>query len=1023
MSLFGSIRLASNALRADQIALQVVGQNIANANTPGYIREEVELSPAPTQRVGGLLMGLGVQVDAVVQKIDRFLEERLRGAVSDKSSAETRESTYTQLEQLIGELSNTDISTAMTSFFNSISEILNQPEDISVRNMAVLNANTLTQEIRGLSERVSQVRSDLNEQVKQSADDINRLTEEIRSLNVRIAATEGGDVSKSDAVGLRDQRLTALEDLAKLINIQVKEQPSGTVTVYTGGDYLVAEGVSRPVKVVLESDRGLNAAYIHVAETDLRLEPSGGELHGLLTARDNVLGGFLDKLDNFAGTLAFEFNKIYSSGQGLNGYTSLTSQAYVTDPDSPLDNAGLAFTPTNGSFQVLVHDKEADVTHTTDVRVNLNGVDPDTETSLNGLAAQLNQIDGMEAQVTSDGQLTIRSTSASDEFSFANDTSGVLAALGINTFFTGSTAHDLNVNPMVKEDPAKFAASQGGIGVDTQNAVELAAFPDQAIASQNGASISALYDRMVGEATEGSTAAKAVADGARTFEQTLRGQQLAVSGVSIDEEAIQMIAIPEGVPGGGPVHQHAQRSVGHLGQSVMAIIGIPSTRISDLFSRQVLLQQVQTDQMEMLRLETQLSTGYKFQLPSEDPVAALRVMSLQQLLERKDQIKSNLTTNQSYLSATDSAMSQISGMVAEIRGGRSGRDRHDRRRHAAASRRTAGSAGPAATDRCGEPELPRPLPVCRLGNHDAPFSSVGANLVRYDGNERRLESYGNVDLLFDTNSQGNEVFGAISDPVRGTVDLNPVVTRDTRLADLRGGRGIHLGSIAVSDGDVHPDHRPQPGRDHRGRGRPDPRSPARGKHRQRGNHAHGIRAPAGQRQPDDHRGRRRHHGCRTGDPDGTRRGHQPGDQRGPGPDPPPHYGTGRRARHQSHRRPSARRPGQRHHLSGRPKRRRAERRDDFGGRRSLGSRRQRDRRLGTRLAKTLTIHIEDDYTEARDVVKAVNDAFAAGSSPFQAEADPLDGSQAGMGLIDSATTTPVVTAYGERDRSGSGLGT
>jgi len=542
MSLFGSIRLASNALRADQIAMQVIGQNIANANTPGYIREEVELSPAPTQRVGGLLMGLGVQVDAVVQKIDLFLEERLRGAVSDKSSAETRESTYIQLEQLIGELGDTDISTAMTSFFNSVSEILNQPEDISVRNLAVLNGTTLAQEIRRLTQRVGEVRADVNERVKQTADDINRLIEEVRSLNVKIAATEGGDVSKSDAVGLRDQRLVALEDLAKLIDIHVREQPNGAVTVYIGGDYLVAEGVSRPVEVVLEANRGLTAAYVHLAETDLRLDPSGGELHGLLVARDDVLGGFLDQLDNFAGTLAYEFNKIYSSGQGLSGYTELTSQAYVTDPDRPLDDAGLKFTPTNGSFQVLVYDKDAKVTHTTDVLVSLNGVDPDAETTLNDLVEQLNQIDGISAEVTVDGRLTLRTTSAVDEFSFANDTSGVLAALGVNTFFTGSTGHDLDIDPAVKEDPGKFAASQGGIGQDTKNAVEMAAFPDRPIESRNGASITVLYDRMVGQATQGSTVTHAAAEGTRVFEQTLRGQKLAISGVSIDEEAIRMIA-------------------------------------------------------------------------------------------------------------------------------------------------------------------------------------------------------------------------------------------------------------------------------------------------------------------------------------------------------------------------------------------------------------------------------------------------------------------------------------------------
>ena len=135
----------------------------------------------------------------------------------------------------------------------------------------------------------------------------------------------------------------------------------------------------------------------------------------------------------------------------------------------------------------------------------------------------------------------------------------MLAALGINTFFTGSTAQDLNINPVVSDDPAKFAASLGGIGVDTSNAVQLAALPDKAIPSRNGASIWTVYDQMVGRATQGSTLAHATAEGARTFEQTLRGQETAISGVSIDEEAIQMLTFQKSF-------QAAARYVGVLSQ-------------------------------------------------------------------------------------------------------------------------------------------------------------------------------------------------------------------------------------------------------------------------------------------------------------------------------------------------------------------------------------------------------------------------------------------------------------------------
>ena len=245
MSLISSIQMSNNTLRAQQIGLQVVGQNIANANTPGYIREEVIFKPAPTQRVGGLLLGLGVQVQAVVQKIDKFLEERLRRATSDRSSAEIQQETYLQLEGTVGELTDTDLSTGLSKFSATIQDVLSQPESIAARNLAVLEGETLAQDVSRLSQRVTSLRKDLNQWVTNSVFDINRLVKEIGTLNIQIANTAGGDSSPSDAVGLRDQRNLVLTNLAKLINIDVNEQLSGGVNVFVGGRVAAATGNRR----------------------------------------------------------------------------------------------------------------------------------------------------------------------------------------------------------------------------------------------------------------------------------------------------------------------------------------------------------------------------------------------------------------------------------------------------------------------------------------------------------------------------------------------------------------------------------------------------------------------------------------------------------------------------------------------------------------------------------------------------------------------------------------------------------
>ncbi|MBM3998974.1 MAG: flagellar hook-associated protein FlgK [Planctomycetes bacterium] len=540
MSLFTSLQLAKNSMLVAQLGLQVTANNIANANTPGYMRQELVQIPAPSQRRGQLLIGLGVQVDRIEQQVDKFLEERLRGARSDLSSTETREHVYEQLEGLIGELGESDVSTALTSFFNAIQDALNQPESRSARNLVLLEGDALTRMVNRLDARTRDMRSDLNDRVMGIADEINGYLKDIADLNVHIVASEGSGTSRSDAVGLRDRRQSMLGSLAKLTDIKVLEQESGAVTVFAGGDYLVFDGAYREVKADLDYDRGLSIATIKLEETDSAIVSTSGEVAGLVSARDEILGGFLDSLDAFTRTLAFEFNKVHSKGQGLVGFTELTGDFAATDSDVALDEAGLAYAPTSGTFQVLVRNERTGLTKTTDIAIALNGLEDDT--TMGDLAARLDEIDGLEAAVTADGRLRIAATAANTVFSFANDTSGTLAAFGLNTFFSGTTATDFALNSTMRDDPSRFAMSLGGIGEDAENGEALAGLLDTPLDAYDGASLSDVYRELVIGITQESAIATSVAEGFRVFQKTLEGQQMAVSGVSIDEEAVRMIS-------------------------------------------------------------------------------------------------------------------------------------------------------------------------------------------------------------------------------------------------------------------------------------------------------------------------------------------------------------------------------------------------------------------------------------------------------------------------------------------------
>ncbi|MBX3415425.1 MAG: hypothetical protein KF708_22265 [Pirellulales bacterium] len=229
------------------------------------------------------------------------------------------------------------------------------------------------------------------------------------------------------------------------------------------------------------------------------------------------------------------------------------------------------------------------------------------------------------------------------------------------------------------------------------------------------------------------------------------------------------------------------------------IIPVPTTRISDQLGRQRLLAQLQSDQLELFRLQTQLSSGRRIILPSDDAPSALRAVGLQQLLERKTTVQTNLTTNASYLRATDTSLGGVSDLLAEIRGialSVSDSTASDLQRQAAVS--DVNRAIAQLIDLGNQRFRDRYL-FAGTQTADRPFAMRGEH-VEYRGNEGTLLSYADLDVLFATNITGHDVFGTFSSSVQGTADLNPVVSADTPLADLFDGEGVPLGSVQISNG-------------------------------------------------------------------------------------------------------------------------------------------------------------------------------------------------------------------------------
>jgi len=230
------------------------------------------------------------------------------------------------------------------------------------------------------------------------------------------------------------------------------------------------------------------------------------------------------------------------------------------------------------------------------------------------------------------------------------------------------------------------------------------------------------------------------------------------------------------------------------------LVPIPNTRISGLLVRQRLTQQFQSDQIDLFRLQDQISTGQRIILPSDDAPAALRAISLQRLIERKGQLDTNVRTGQSFLAATDSALTNISGLLGDIRGqtlGVAGTTNTQQERDAvrAVVDRTIGQLV-----QTGNLNFRGRFLFAGSQTNVEPYAFDGTS-VEYRGDDQSIRSYSDIGVLFASNASGTEVFGGISAAAQGSVDLNPHLNADTLLSSLRGGRGITPnGSLAISDG-------------------------------------------------------------------------------------------------------------------------------------------------------------------------------------------------------------------------------
>jgi flagellar hook-associated protein 1 FlgK len=548
MSLTSALNIGRTALSVNQAAIQTVGNNIANVGNPNYTRQSNSLSTAPDQQIRpGMFTGTGVQLDGIHRQIDEALEGRVRNSMSDSESASTQQQWLSRVESVFNELSDEDLSTQLSKFFNSWSNLANKPQDVGLRQVVLTSGSSVASWFHQMNGEMQSLNTELTGKLQGVALSADQLAGKIAQINTEIVSAEGGREG-AEANGLRDQRDGMLKDLANIMEIRTVEQPNGVVNVYAGSDPIVFDGRSRGVTTVNETVDGKVVTKVVFKENGGEIKTDSGQLGGLIKIRGAV-DDTCDQLDQLASSLSFELNKIHSSGQGLQGFTSVIGATTLEDSTVALNDptSGLKQVPSNGSFVVHVTDKATGLSTSTMIKVDLDGAGADT--TLDSLIAQLDAVGGITA-VNNGGRLQITSDNApAAEISFSQDSSGALAALGVNTFFSGATAGTIDINATLKANPQLLAAAKNGNSGDNQTARAIAALETTSVQSLGGSTLTASYQSMVNNIAAQSNAASAEAEAGSVVLETLQAQREAVSGVSLDEEAINLMRFQRGYQG------------------------------------------------------------------------------------------------------------------------------------------------------------------------------------------------------------------------------------------------------------------------------------------------------------------------------------------------------------------------------------------------------------------------------------------------------------------------------------------
>jgi len=509
-SIFNSLYVGYSGLRAAEVGVNTTSNNIANAESEGYTRKRVvTAASAPLSSAPGNI-GNGVDIKDIERIFDNFVFDRYTKVSGDKEYSDFTQTTLEELSTYFPEIDDVGIKADLKEYFNMWQNLADNPDNDAMKLALAKQTETLSESIRTTQQKILDLQSSLNDQLLVNVNEVNSLAKELADINVSIEVAESGEGFTAN--DLRDKRSVIETSLARLIggeaivgqidsNIRIdssSNQSSGSYTLSVNGFNIVDGNTFHPINVSSEKNQnGFNE--ISYKRQDGALIPIdervvGGKIGAILNLRgskiedttsgiptNGVLQKVISEMDAFASTLIESTNNIYAS----SATTKMESSNLSIEENSSILSSSLNVNA--GEFDIVIYDIDGNESARKSIKI-------DQLTSIGGSAGS----NSIEAQINSqsddnnDGnanndiddyidfhwasfglgsnamELTMDSAAAAQGFTFAiedklttdefNSGTNFAGALGLNRFFDGDNASNINLNFKLRENSADISA-------------------------------------------------------------------------------------------------------------------------------------------------------------------------------------------------------------------------------------------------------------------------------------------------------------------------------------------------------------------------------------------------------------------------------------------------------------------------------------------------------------------------------------------------------------------------------------